>query len=284
MGGSSLDKNCKICDISFSTRDRRTKTCGSEVCLRRARNPSHKKSAPSLKRHYKKVNPGEIVGIIGDTHMPYVRHGYLEFCQETFQSQGVTRVIHAGDLIDHHALSFHDSEPSLRGAAGEYEAAKEQLQPWFDAFPRLEIIRGNHDKIPARQLTKIGMDPDKFMRPMAEVYGFPPGWIEVDNVFSNGVLYHHGETAVGVGGFRRDSRDRMCNTVTGHVHTNFGVSYTATDHRLVFGCAVGCGIDNRSMAFAYGKNFKLKSIVGCAVVSENGTLPICFPMPLGSKP
>ena len=238
----------------------------------------------SLKRRYKKVNPGEVVGVIGDTHMPYEKKGYLAFCQATFQSQGVTRVIHIGDLIDHHALSFHDSEPALRGATGEYRDALDSLEPWYEAFPNLEIVRGNHDKIPARQMTKAGLDPDRYMRPLAEVYAFPKGWVEVENVFSNGVLYHHGETAVGVGGFRKDSRDRMCNTVTGHAHGNFGVSYTATDHRLVFGCAVGCGIDVRSMAFAYGKNFKLKPIVGCAVILEDGTLPVMFPMPLGHKP
>jgi predicted phosphodiesterase len=45
------------------------------------------------------------VGIIGDTHIPYELEGYLEFCQETFEQWGVDRVVHIGDLIDHHALS-----------------------------------------------------------------------------------------------------------------------------------------------------------------------------------
>lgn len=232
----------------------------------------------------RKRNPGEVVGVIGDTHIPYEHPGYLDFCQRIFDEQGVTRVIHIGDLLDHHALSFHDSEPSLRGAKGERVDARERLEPWFKAFKTVQVVRGNHDAIPSRQLKKLGIDPDVFMRPLADVYGFPSGWSEVDYVYSNGVLYHHGHTALGVNGFRNDARDRMCNTVTGHAHGNFGVSYTATDHRLVFGCAVGCGVNNSSMAFAYGKNFKLKQIVGCAVILDEGRLPVSFPMPLGSKP
>ena len=232
----------------------------------------------------RKHNPGEVVGVIGDTHLPYEHPHYLEFCQQIFHEQGVNRVIHIGDLIDHHALSFHDSETSLKGAHGERVDARERLKPWFRAFRRVQVVRGNHDAIPGRQLKKIGVDPDIFMRPLAEVYEFPPGWEEVDYVFSNGVLYHHGHTALGVNGFRNDARNRMCNTVTGHAHGNFGVSYTATDHRLVYGCAVGCGIDNSSMAFAYSKNFSLKPVVGCAVILEDGRLPVCFPMDLGEKP
>ena len=232
----------------------------------------------------RKVNPGEVVGVIGDTHFPYEHTGYVEFCAEVFEQQEVTRVLHIGDLIDHHALSFHDSEPCLAGAHGEFVEARERLEPWFEAFPEVEVVHGNHDRIPARQLKKLGMDPARFMRPLGEVYGFPAGWREVEYVFSNGVLYHHGDTALGANGFRNDAKARMVNTVSGHAHGNFGVSYTASDHRLVYGCAVGCGIDASSMAFAYGRNFKLKPIVGCAVIMDDGRLPVCFALDLGEKP
>jgi len=231
----------------------------------------------------KKTYVKQVVGIIGDTHLPYEHKDYLQFCIDTFREQGVTRVIHIGDLIDNHSLSFHDSETSLQGSRGELIDAKSRLKPWFEAFPNVTVIKGNHDRIPARQLKKIGLDPSTYMRRLSEVYEFPEGWKEEDHVFLDGVLYHHGETACGVNGFRKDSTDRMCNTVTGHAHGNCGVSYTATEHRMVFGVAVGCGIDNKSMAFAYGKNFKNKPIVSCAVV-YGGKNPQVFAMDLGEKP
>lgn len=225
----------------------------------------------------------EIVGVIGDSHIPYEHPDYLEFCKKTFKEQGVTRVIHIGDIFDNHALSFHDSEPSLVGAAGERELATERLKPWFKAFPKLTLVSGNHDLMANRKAIKAGIDPNIYMKSLGEVYNFPKGWDIVDKVIINNVMYHHGETATGVNGFRNDAKARMMSTVTGHIHSNLGISYTATDHRLVYGMAVGCGVDVDSMAFAYGKNFKLKPVIGCGVVADNGKRPMVFTLDLGEK-
>lgn len=221
------------------------------------------------------------VGIIGDTHIPFEHPDYLAFCKRTFKKHRCNKIIHIGDLIDHHALSFHDSEPTLKGAHGELMDARQKLKPWFKAFPKLTITHGNHDRIPKRQLNKIGIDAETWMRPLEEVYEFPKGWKMVESIMIDGILYHHGETAMGVNGFRNDARDRMVSTVTGHNHSNAGISATACDHRLVWGLAVGCGVDAKSLAFVYGKNFKLKPIIACGTVI-NGKPDIHF-MNLGEK-
>jgi len=221
------------------------------------------------------------VGIIGDTHIPYEHKDYLKFCKSVFKKQRCNKIIHIGDLIDHHALSFHESETSLKGANGELLDAKERLRPWFRAFPKLTVILGNHDRIPARQLKKIGVDSEVWMRPLPEVYQFPKGWNTADEVKIDGVIYHHGETASGVNGFRGDAIARMCNTVSGHNHSNAGVSATASQHRLVWGMAVGCGVDAKSMAFVYGKHFRKKPIVACGTVI-NGDPRVHF-MDLGEE-
>lgn len=221
------------------------------------------------------------VGIVGDTHEPFCLEGYMEFCLSIFDQWECDTFIHIGDLVDHHALSFHDSEPMLKGVNGELMDARERLQPWYDAFPKLRICNGNHDLIPARQLTKIGMDAEVWMRPLAEVYDFPKGWELVDTVTIDGVLYHHGYTANGVNGFRNDSIKRMARTVSGHAHGNAGVSATASQHRLIWGMAVGCGVDVDSMAMIYGKHFLQKPIVSCGVVID-GITPVVEYMDLGS--
>jgi len=223
-----------------------------------------------------------IVGIIGDTHLPYELDGYMEWCKSIFDSEGVNKVIHIGDLFDNHALSFHDSEPALKGAKGEYIDALERLEPWKKTFPQMIHINGNHDAIPARQLTKLGLDPDIYLRPVKDVYDFPVGWTTVDEIEIDGVLYHHGHTSCGVNGFRNDAKNRMQNTVSGHAHGNLGVSWTACHHRAVWGMAVGCGIDNSKMAFAYGKHFKNKPIVGCGIV-RGGKDPRTYAMDLGES-
>lgn len=208
------------------------------------------------------------VGIIGDTHLPYELEGYMDFCTDMFEQWAVDTVIHIGDFLDHHALSFHDSEPMLLGVTGEMEVARDNAQAWYERFPELTLVEGNHDLIPARQLTKLGMAPSIFMKPIEEIYGMPAGWKVVNEVEIDDVLYHHGHTATGVNGFRKDCETRMRCTVSGHNHSNAGISATATDQELVWGMAVGCGVDHRHMAFAYGKHFAKKPIVACGVVID----------------
>ena len=222
---------------------------------------------------------GTRVGIIGDTHLPYELDGYLEFCQETFEKWGVNRVVHIGDFVDNHSLSFHDSEPTLHNVMGEYESAFERAQDWYEAFPEATLIMGNHDRIPARQLRKLGMEPTIYMRPIEELLGMP--WDVVDQIEIDGVQYHHGETAGGINGFRKDAEQRMRCTVSGHNHSNAGVSATATDQELVWGLAVGCGVNQKHMAFAYGRNFAKKPIISCGVVIDGE--PHIEYMNLGSK-
>lgn len=224
---------------------------------------------------------GKRVGIIGDTHLPYELDGYLEFCQETFDRHGVDTVVHIGDFVDNHSLSFHDSEPMLHNVMGEYESAFERAQDWYEAFPVATLIMGNHDRIPARQMAKLGMAPSIYMKPIEELLGMPEGWTVANQVEIDNVLYHHGETAGGINGFRKDAEQRMRCTVSGHNHSNAGISATATDQELVWGLAVGCGVNQKHMAFAYGKNFAKKPIISCGVVIDG--VPHIEYMNLGSK-
>jgi predicted phosphodiesterase len=238
------------------------------------------KRAEKGRRSNNPATPGGTrVGIIGDTHLPYELDGYLDFCQETFDKWGVNRVVHIGDFVDNHSLSFHDSEPMLHNVTGEYESALERAQDWYEAFPEATLIMGNHDRIPARQLRKLGMEPSIYMRPIEELLGMP--WDVVDQIEIDNVLYHHGETAGGINGFRKDCEQRMRCTVSGHNHSNAGVSATATDQELVWGLAVGCGVNHEHMAFAYGKNFAKKPIISCGVVIDGE--PHIEYMNLGSK-
>jgi predicted phosphodiesterase len=238
------------------------------------------KRAEKGRRSNNPATPGGTrVGIIGDTHLPYELDGYLDFCQETFDKWGVNRVIHVGDFVDNHSLSFHDSEPMLHNVTGEYESALERAQDWYEAFPEATLIMGNHDRIPARQLRKLGMEPSIYMRPIEELLGMP--WDVVDQIEIDNVLYHHGETAGGINGFRKDCEQRMRCTVSGHNHSNAGISATATDEQLVWGMAVGCGVNQKHMAFAYGKNFAKKPIIACGVVIDGE--PHIELMDLGSK-
>ena len=130
------------------------------------------------------------VGIIGDTHEPYCLEGYLEFCQQTFKDWGVDTVVHIGDLVDHHALSFHDSEPTLKGANGEMMDARERLKPWYKAFPDAKLCYGNHDILPFRQAKSLGI-PRHMIRNLNDIY-CTTRWEWANSWDIDGVHYHHG--------------------------------------------------------------------------------------------
>ena len=221
------------------------------------------------------------VGIIGDTHLPWVKPGYMEWCKKTFRKYKVQKVIHIGDLVDNHSIMFHQKEPDIMNPSGEYYLTKTMLSKWFKAFPKLTWILGNHDLLPARQLKSFGLDPDVYLKSYKEIYDLPAGWDVVNEIVIDGVLYHHGETATGVNGFRVDAERRMMSTVTGHAHGNAGVSATACDHRLVWGMAVGCGINHKAPAFKYGKKFAKKPIISCGLVLDGE--PMVKYMDLGER-
>ena len=48
--------------------------------------------------------------VIGDTHLPFSHRNYLDFCVEIGKRCKCSQVVHIGDLVDLHSMSFHDSK------------------------------------------------------------------------------------------------------------------------------------------------------------------------------
>ena len=54
--------------------------------------------------------------IISDTHIPYHVKELIPFLRELKKIVKPDKVIHIGDELDKHAMSFHDSDPDLTSA------------------------------------------------------------------------------------------------------------------------------------------------------------------------
>ena len=54
--------------------------------------------------------------IISDTHIPYHHQDLIPFLKDLKNIMKPDKVIHIGDELDKHALSFHDSDPDLPSA------------------------------------------------------------------------------------------------------------------------------------------------------------------------
>lgn len=205
--------------------------------------------------------------VVGDLHAPFTREGYLEFCQDIYRKYDCNEVIFIGDLIDNHFSSFHDTDPDGHGAAEELRLAKQQIQQWYKVFPKARVCIGNHDLIPVRKAFNAGLSK-LWIKPISEVLD-TTNWIYEEEFYINEVLYTHG---TGRKANKRMHAD-LISVVQGHYHSESYVEYSVGKFKKMFAMQVGCGVDDKSYAMAYGRHFD-KMHINCGVVLENGTLPI----------
>lgn len=219
--------------------------------------------------------------VIGDTHIPFEVDGYLEFCLRIYEYYKCSKVVHIGDLVDNHAISYHEHDPNGWSPEDEMKESDKHLKKWFNAFPEVYLCRGNHDALVDRKGKTVGL-PRRCFRDFRDMWQLPKGWKDEFDFIFDGVLYTHGTGYSGRNGHILAAFDNRMSTVTGHLHSVAGVEYLANSKSLIFGMAVGCGIDSKKYAFEYGKGFRRKPIVSCGVVSytSKGTNATVFPMEL----
>lgn len=215
--------------------------------------------------------------VVGDLHAPFVREGYLEHCEKVYDIYNCNQVLFIGDIIDNHYSSFHDPDPDGFGAGEELDRAIESIKPWHKLFPKAKVCIGNHDAIVSRKAFAGGVSK-RWVRDYHEVLG-TPGWEFAQQHIIDNVLYVHGTGSSGKGATKR-IREWQVSVVQGHIHTEAYVDWYCNKDKKLFAMQVGCGVDDRSYAMAYAKNFTKKYIVSCGVVTQKGTLPIVVPMTL----
>ncbi len=216
--------------------------------------------------------------VIGDPHEPFTKEGYLEFCRKIQQEYDCGTVIHIGDAVDNHAISYHEKDPEGMSAGDEFNLALERMKRWYYTFPNVKVCIGNHDALPFRKAFSAGL-PKTWLKTYQELLQSPPTW-EWDFVHQvKGVIYQHGTGLSGEMAAINAARENRQSTVIGHLHTVMNTRFLASYKDLIFGVTVGCGIDHEKYAFAYGKQNTRKPVVACAVILD-GKLPINIPMPI----
>jgi hypothetical protein len=117
--------------------------------------------------------------IISDLHCPYHHPDAFEFLYQLDRQFKFQRVLNVGDLIDHHAGSFHTSEPDALGPEEEYRAARDAALDLQSLFPEMVITQGNHDKIPMRKLKECGL-PTSVLSNYNKMYELEDSWYWTD--------------------------------------------------------------------------------------------------------
>jgi len=223
------------------------------------------------------------VGIIGDSHCPVMLDGYAEWCMSIFEQWQVNRIIHIGDLADHHSASFHDSEIGFTDIVGEMEAARDQIQHMQKVFGKnVEVLTGDHDANLARKMKAVGLDPS-LLRKQAEIWGiewkFYPRYhkLQIDDY----QIFHGDQGRGGKTPAIAKAEADWTSSAIGHHHTAGGVTWGCNNNSRYWGMSVGCGIDHKHAVMAYGASFAQKPIISCGVVIDG--VPYFEPMPKKNK-
>lgn len=206
--------------------------------------------------------------VIGDIHAPFSLDGYFEHCKEMYARYNCNQVIFIGDIIDNHYSSFHATDPDGMGGGDELDFAIDKIKKWADEFPIADVMIGNHDRIIMRKAFDSQI-PSRWIKSYNEVLGTNWNW-ENQVVYDN-VQYVHGEG----GTARTKAKNDMMSTVQGHIHTQAYLEWFVGKNFKVFAMQVGCGIDSKSYAAAYARNYK-KQAIGCGVVIGGHTAINCM--------
>jgi len=205
--------------------------------------------------------------VIGDLHEPFCLDGYLEFCVEQSEKFNTNRTIFIGDVIDNHYASYHETDADGMGGGQELDLTINKISKWRDAFPKADVIIGNHDRLIMRKAQTSAI-PSKWIKSYKDVLEVPE-WNFVERLVIDDVQYIHGEG----GTARTKCKADLMSTVQGHLHTQAYTEYVVGQNFKIYGSQVGCGINHKAYAMAYAKYGK-KPAIGCMVVLDNGKTPI----------
>ena len=218
--------------------------------------------------------------VISDMHIPYHHKDSFAFLKAIKKEFKPDTVVNIGDSLDFHAISMHEHNPDLFSAGHELQQARKYVKELEGIFPEVTEVDSNHSSLVYRRALKFGMSKE-FLKDYGDFLGTKK-WKWIDDLtltMSNGqrCFFTHGRSA----DVLKVSQAMGMSCVQGHYHTKFVVSWWANPDNLFFGMNVGCLINQKSMAFAYAKNFKTRFIIGCGIII-NG-IPRLLPMVLNAK-
>jgi len=194
---------------------------------------------------------------------------FIRFLKDVDRKWSCNKYVGIGDLVDWNAISFHEKDPTMPNASEEFDLAFKQVRKLYQAFPEVQYLLGNHSDLVGRKAKLVGLPPEVIV-PFKELWGLD-GWTiheRYADIKIDGVIYRHGDK--GKGGQRlaayMNAKEEHCSLVQGHLHSQFGIEYSANQERAIWGMQVGCGVTPNHPAMNYSKIYTKRPILGCGVV------------------
>jgi len=222
---------------------------------------------------------GKTVLVIPDTHAPFEHPDAIKFLQAVKQKylDEDSIITHLGDEIDSHCISFHDSDPDIGlSPSSELEKAIESMHLLQELFPNIKLCTSNHGSLFFRRQKSAGL-PIHIIKSYQDILGTPL-WEWFDEILLEtkmGDIYLcHGKTSA-PGKLMKEQG--TYGAIQGHFHGRYQINWYASSIRERFDAFSGCLIDQKSLAFSYGKNHLPKPILGCMLITKMG-YPKLIPM------
>tara|TARA_R110002020_G_scaffold57933_10_gene159107 strand:+ start:1647 stop:2312 length:666 start_codon:yes stop_codon:yes gene_type:complete len=203
--------------------------------------------------------------VIGDLHLPAEHPDYYSFIKDIKRKYKTDTTVFIGDIVDHHAISFHKKHPESDSAMTEHKKILDEIKKWKRLFPSAYVMIGNHDERVERLSADAGIPP-VYIKSYAETWN-TPGWewtykLDIDNVG-----YTHGTGTSGMFPAFNTTKLTGQSWVMGHTHSVAGLQWMKTaENKHLFGMNVGCGVDANHIVMNYAKNYIKKPIISAGVV------------------
>jgi predicted phosphodiesterase len=206
--------------------------------------------------------------VIPDAHAPWVNGPALIQAYKWRLKHKPDLVVCLGDLTDQKIWSRWPKDTDDASPSDEYIAAEKCLKKLYKMFPKMIIIRGNHDTRIASKAIEAGI-PAQMFNDVDQVFNFK-GWEWVPqndklviNTVRGPILFVHGDEQGGT--VAQKSRILGLSVIQGHTH-KVSVTYTTTMKGTIFGAEMGCIMDTQSKAAKYAAANPVGSSVGFGVV------------------
>ena len=212
--------------------------------------------------------PNKRILVISDTHCPFQHKDALKFLAAIKDKYEPDRIIHIGDEIDNHAMSYHDTDPDSFSAGDELKRGREVIWQIEELYPKVDVIESNHGSLWYRKAKTHGI-PREAIKSYEEILQTKKWrWhFELTLRLPNGqpCYFHHGRSANSL----TASQHRGMPIVQGHYHEKFNIQYWGTTERLNWGMNVGCLVDDKALAFEYNNSNLKRPIIGCGMIIDS---------------
>ena len=224
----------------------------------------------------KRINAvGRSCLIIGDLHIPFHHVDSWRWLSAIKKKYLNNRsiVLSIGDEVDGNQISMHDKDPDvLLSPSSELESCIETIHMkggLHELFPKLTILDSNHGSLVYRRAKKGGL-PLHYLKELKDVYKTPK-WNWYDEVYlktrAGNIYVCHGRSSVS----GKLAGSLGCSTIQGHYHGKFGLTWYSNGSESRFCCYTGCLIDEKNLAFNYGRLSIAKPILGSVLITDDGT-------------